>query len=58
MVENKREWNELLVSIDQRQRGFNEQVEGVEAHELTPKLEAAMKQYARYVFAVKICVYT
>jgi len=50
MVENKRGWKDLLISIDEQQRGFNEQVEGVQAHKLTPRLVAALKRYARYVF--------
>ena len=52
MIENKRAWKELLISIDERQRGFNDQLVGVQTHELTPKLIAVMKQYARFAFCV------
>ena len=57
MVENKQAWRELLVSIDDRQGGFNEQLEGVQAHELTPKLVAAIRRYAQCVFGLAYYVY-
>ena len=50
MVENKRAWKELLISIDERQRGINDQLVGVQTRGLTPKLIAAMKHYAMFVF--------
>src|ERR1700742_3868639 len=49
MIENKQAWKDLLASIDDRQRAFNKQLEGVQPHELPRELVEAMKRYARLV---------
>jgi hypothetical protein len=46
MVENKQAWKDLLIAIDDRQRMFNEQLMGVQAQDLSPKLVGPIKQYA------------
>ena len=47
MMENKQAWKELLISIDERQRGFNEQLMGVQVHQLPQTLVSAMRKYAQ-----------
>ena len=47
MMENRQAWKELLISIDERQRGFNELLAGVQAHELPQKLVSAMRKYTQ-----------
>ena len=57
MVENERAWKELLFFIDGRQREFNDQLEGVPSHELTPRLVAEITRYVQWVFEVAYCVH-
>ena len=47
MMENKQAWKELLISIDERQKGFNELLTDIQAHELPQKLVRAMKKYVQ-----------
>ncbi|KIM19977.1 hypothetical protein M408DRAFT_139390 [Serendipita vermifera MAFF 305830] len=47
MVENKQAWKELLISIDNKQKMFNEQLKGVKASDLPQNLVDAMRNYAQ-----------
>ena len=45
MIENKKEWRDLLNSIDNWQRMFNEQLKGVKEQDIPQKLLNPMKRY-------------
>jgi hypothetical protein len=53
MVENKESWKELLFTIDEHQRLFNEQLSRMHVENLVPDPESALlapvKQYAESV---------
>lgn len=46
MAKNKQAWKDLLISINDRQRVFNEQLVGVKEHEIPSRLLDAVKRYA------------